>query len=113
MTPTVDADIAAPEIGLTPLEHRYHSIGKWQGPTYEVRPRPPLRIALEHEGSDVVVREVETGIFGVGPDHWAAFRDFSVALQEHVDVLERQDVLSDALHQQLEYLRERVPTSRR
>jgi hypothetical protein len=54
------------------------------------------------------VRDRWTGIFGAGDDRDSAYEDFHSALQEHLDVLSRQDALSPALSAQLEYLRRRL-----
>ena len=62
-------------------------------------------IVDEHDGY-WIVRDVETGIFGTGPDAAAAHQDLERALREHLDVLERQEELSSELTAQLAYLRE-------
>jgi hypothetical protein len=64
-------------------------------------------VAEEHDGY-WTVRNVETGIFGSGPDRDAAFADFERALREHFDVLESQNELSEDLAAQLIYLRQRL-----
>jgi predicted RNase H-like HicB family nuclease len=64
-------------------------------------------IAEEHDGY-WTVHDVETGIFGSGETQEAAREDFERALHEHLDVLERQDSLSDELTAQLTYLRFRL-----
>jgi hypothetical protein len=55
-----------------------------------------------------VVRNLETGIFGTGPDPAAAKADFENALREHLAVLEAQEALSEGLEAQREYLRRRL-----
>ena len=47
----------------------------------------------------------ETGIFGSGPDRDAALEDLRQALHEHLEVLDRQEALSEELWAQLVYLR--------
>jgi hypothetical protein len=64
-------------------------------------------ILEEHDGY-WTVRNPETGIFGSGADPRAAFDDFENALREHLDVLSRQDSLSDDLQAQLRYLQQRL-----
>lgn len=64
-------------------------------------------LAEEHEGG-WTVRDIETGIFGTGSDMDAAVEDFSLALREHLDVLERQSALSEELEAQIRYLRRRL-----
>lgn len=59
----------------------------------------------EHAGYWTVV-DPDTGIFGSGPDESMALEDFFRALREHLDVLSRQEHLSEALNRQLEYLRQ-------
>jgi hypothetical protein len=61
----------------------------------------------EHDGV-WILRDVETGIFGSGPDPDGANQDFQAALREHRDVLESQAALSDDLQAQLQYLRRRL-----
>jgi len=63
---------------------------------------------VEEQDGRWTVRDVETGIFGTGPDAQAAHRDFERALREHRDVLERQEELSPELTVQLAYLRELI-----
>lgn len=52
--------------------------------------------------------EPRTGIFGTGADESSALEDLIRALQEHTDVLARQEALSDELADQLDYLRQRL-----
>jgi hypothetical protein len=54
------------------------------------------------------VADQETGIYGAGASPSEALDDFLRAVKEHLDVLERQELLSDDLTAQLRYLRERV-----
>ena len=61
----------------------------------------------EHDGR-FTVSNPETGIFGVGDNPRAAFEDFERALREHLDVLSRQDALSEDLVVQLRYLQQRL-----
>ena len=72
------------------------------------RGRKRFQLQRQREGDTFLVTDLPTGIFGSGSDLNAAIRDFYVAAAEHLDVLERQDELSDELAAQREYLRARV-----
>jgi hypothetical protein len=72
---------------------------------YKVVSRPS-RWTWEHSDTGFVTSDLVTGIFGFGEDLNAAIVDLATALQEHRDVLERQDSLSSDLQEQLNYLRE-------
>lgn len=61
---------------------------------------------IEQADAGWTIRDVETGIFGAGATETDALRDYVEALQEHRDVLERQEALSEELATQLEYLRQ-------
>lgn len=63
---------------------------------------------LEEVDGIWTVRDLQTGVFGTGADRQAALEDFDAALHEHLDVLERQPSLSEALQGQLHYLRGRL-----
>jgi hypothetical protein len=71
---------------------------------YKVFARPS-RWKWRHSESGYVTADLVTGIFGFGEDLNAAIVDLAAALQEHRDVLERQDSLSPDLQDQLNYLR--------
>lgn len=64
-------------------------------------------VVEEHEGY-WTVQDLETGIFGSGPDLSAAREDFQRALQEHFEVLSAQEALTPELNAQLVYLRQRL-----
>lgn len=64
-------------------------------------------ITEQHDGY-WTVHDPATGIFGSGSDQGAARLDLQHALHEHMDVLNRQDVLSPELSAQLAYLRVRL-----
>lgn len=74
----------------------------------------PKRFQLEYrrDGENRVVVDLPTGIWGAGSDVNAAMRDFRVVAREHLDVLERQERLSEELVAQRHYLRERIPRHR-
>ena len=63
---------------------------------------------MEREGQVWIVHDRVTGIHGAGETPSEALGDFQRAAIEHLDVLERQDALSEDLQAQLLYLRERV-----
>jgi hypothetical protein len=75
---------------------------------YRLELPPDFDVDFEHRGRHWVVRDRETGIFGRGDDPLSAVRDFARATADHLDVLERQEALSQGLTAQLQYLRERV-----
>lgn len=54
------------------------------------------------------IEDRPTGIHGFGDTPSDALADFRSAAAEHLDVLERQDALSENLRQQLDYLRDRL-----
>ena len=62
----------------------------------------------QHVGGRWIVRDVPTGIFGQGDNLEDAAKDFGRAVREHLDVLNRQGILSDDLARQREYLRARL-----
>lgn len=102
-------DTAVPDgFDLGQASHVYQRAA-WSGMTYRLTPLPALRVVVEHlEGGTTVVREQAIGIYGAGATIWDAWADFRAAVEEHVDVLERQDALSDVLAGQLAYLRARL-----
>lgn len=55
-----------------------------------------------------IVRDDATGVFGCGKRISQARKDFQLAVEEHLDVLEQQEALSPELSWQLKYLRERL-----
>jgi hypothetical protein len=61
---------------------------------------------VEQAGSNWTATDLRTGVFGVGTDKESALEDLRVALDEHLDMLERQPELSQGLRAQLEYLRQ-------
>jgi hypothetical protein len=69
---------------------------------------PSLAVQVVHEKGRILVVERRTAIYGEGPTHLDAIRDFQRAIREHLDVLERQPELSPELADQLDYLRPRV-----
>lgn len=76
--------------------------------TYTVTTTPHFRLIAELTGDTWTVSDRHTGIYGAGDTPSEALQDFRRAVTEHLDVLERQDVLSDDLAAQLRYLRARV-----
>jgi predicted RNase H-like HicB family nuclease len=67
--------------------------------------RQALTARIYQAGNEVTIEDVDTGIFGTGADLAAAVRDLREALQDHLEVLASEHVLSPNLHQQLEILR--------
>lgn len=76
--------------------------------SYRARALPPFKLEFEHQDDQWTVADRDTGVFGSGTTLFAAVQDFSEAVREHVDVLERQEELSDALAEQLRYLHTRL-----
>lgn len=74
---------------------------------YRVRAVPPAGEFQRHDDY-WVFRDLETGVFGQAPDLLGALDDFQVAAREHLDVLERQQELSEDLARQRDYLRTRI-----
>jgi hypothetical protein len=62
----------------------------------------------QRAGDAWIVRDIPTGIFGQGGTFEDAAEDFGRAVREHLDVLNRQDALSDELARQRDYLRARL-----
>ena len=77
--------------------------------SYDIELQPSFDLELDREGPHWLVRDRATGIYGCGDEPSDALDDFLRAVREHVDVLERQDALSDALAAQLAYLHDRIP----
>jgi hypothetical protein len=75
---------------------------------YTIAARPWFDIQVRREPDYWTVVDRETGIFGHGDDLLAALRDFDRAAVEHLDVLQRQESLTDELTAQVAYLRQRV-----
>lgn len=67
-----------------------------------------FELDLQPAGDGWIVRDVPTGIFGQGDSFEDAAEDFGRAVREHLDVLSRQDALSDDLARQRDYLRARL-----
>jgi hypothetical protein len=76
--------------------------------SYTVERAPSFQVAVHRTGETWTVADQETGIYGAGASPSEALDDFLRAVKEHLDVLERQELLSDDLTAQLRYLRERV-----
>jgi hypothetical protein len=76
--------------------------------SYAIPVRPGFRLDVRHAEGRWTIVDRETGVFGTGDDPSAAIRDFQRAVAEHLDVLQRQESLSDELAAQLNYLRTRV-----
>jgi hypothetical protein len=76
--------------------------------SYAIPLRPGFDLDVDRAGGRWTLVDRETGIFGSGDDPSAAIRDFFRAVQEHLDVLQRQPELTDELTAQLTYLRHRV-----
>jgi hypothetical protein len=77
--------------------------------SYEVEPTPTFDLELVRDGAHWLVRDLPSGIHGCGDAPTDALDDFMRAVREHLDVLERQGALTDALAAQLDYLRSRIP----
>jgi hypothetical protein len=73
--------------------------------SYRVSP-PASQWELRVTENGFIASDALTGIFGFGPEPIEAIKDLAIALVEHRDVLERQEALSPALQDQLDYLRE-------
>lgn len=65
----------------------------------------PVAHLTNHDGL-VTLQDPFTGIFGSGADETAALLDYRAALDEHLDVLSRQERLTPGLAAQLAYLRD-------
>jgi hypothetical protein len=75
---------------------------------YTVPARPGFALRVERDGDTWIIDDPLAGVHGAGQSPSEALRDFQAATLEHVDVLERQETLSDALCAQLKYLRARI-----
>jgi hypothetical protein len=78
------------------------------GESYTVQMRPGFHLSRERDGDRWIVTDADSGIHGVGQSPGDALADFFQAARQHLDVLERQNSLSDDLAAQFEYLRERI-----
>lgn len=75
---------------------------------YVVHTRPHFDLVPGRTGDLWTVVDKVTGIHGVGEAPTDALADFWHAVAEHLDVLERQEALSEDLAAQRDYLRDRV-----
>jgi hypothetical protein len=75
---------------------------------YVIRPRPAFDLEPRRTGKQWTVVDRQTGIHGVGETPTDALADFRRAAVEHLDVLERQEALSEDLVAQRDYLRLRL-----
>ncbi|MFL5872297.1 MAG: hypothetical protein ACJ75T_02330 [Solirubrobacterales bacterium] len=73
--------------------------------SYRVSP-PASQWELHITENGFIASDALTGIFGFGSEPIEAIQDLATALVEHRDVLERQEALSPALQDQLDYLRD-------
>lgn len=99
----VSADVIArpPDRRYSPTEHPSFS-------SYVVPVRPAFALSHTRTETGWVVTDRPSGIHGYGEDVVAALNDFMAAAREHLDVLERQEALSDDLIVQRDYLRARI-----
>jgi hypothetical protein len=67
--------------------------------------RRALSARVYESENEVVIEDIDTGIFGTGDSFPEAVRDLHEALQEHWEVLSDEGALSPNLQQQLEVLR--------
>lgn len=77
-------------------------------PTYEVHPGASFDVDYQRSGGCWVIWDRATGIYGSGERILDARKDFMQAVEQHLDVLERQAALSENLTWQLNYLRART-----
>lgn len=99
----LDRDLVGRLVGGPRYSSRVHGVV-----TYTITTTPHFRLIAELAGNTWTVSDRDTGIYGAGDTPSEALQDFRRAVIEHLDVLERQDVLSDDLAAQLRYLRARV-----
>ncbi len=98
-----EADAAAYIEGVT-----YAPLNGGSAGQYVVQGRRQFHVEVERDGGAWIVHDRVSGIHGAGETPSEALGDFQRAAREHLDVLERQDALSEDLEAQLRYLRERV-----
>ena len=96
------------EVPIVPDLRVFYARSERPEVSYELAGGPTLEIAIERHGQHWLVIDRVTGIHGSGDEPSEALVDFRRALSEHLDLLERQDALSDDLVQQLHYLRARA-----
>ena len=107
MTVTASATDRDPLVGA--VEGASYDTHAGESPaSYTVRSSPAFHFVVERSGETWTVIDRQTGIYGAGDTPIEALDDFRRAAMEHLDVLERQDSLSDDLTAQLQYLRERI-----
>jgi hypothetical protein len=75
---------------------------------YSLDVAPAFQVRLDRASNGWLVTDQPSGIHGFGQTPLDAMNDFREAAREHLDVLEREEVLSDDLGWQLEYLRARL-----
>src|SRR5215218_7708323 len=84
------------------LDQRVAYVHSEGTPAYEdVHPAASFSLRYERGHGYWIVRDEVTGIFGCAKRPSGARRDFQLAVGQHLDVLERQDVLSPELSWQL------------
>lgn len=76
--------------------------------SYVVAWRAAFELALAKSETGWTIEDRPTGVHGFGETPSDALADFRAAAAEHLDVLERQDALSEGLRLQLDYLRARL-----
>lgn len=76
--------------------------------SYTVTIHPWFDVDFQRGAGFWTVVDRQTGIFGDGSELTDAIRDFERAVREHLEILERQEALSEELASQLDYLRRRL-----
>lgn len=105
---TITASATNRDVGTLPDGRWSYVTAEAAAETYLIEARPAFDLELQYTGARWTVRDLETGIFGAGDTPSEALLDFQRAAREHLDVLQRQESLSDDLAAQLDYLRTRT-----
>lgn len=99
---------AVPVVPERPNQHVIYPHPEADYTSYKITPAPSFDFKLQRGGDYWIVRDRQTGIYGDAENLSEALEEFYRAAAQHLDVLERQDALSEELSWQLNYLRTRV-----
>jgi hypothetical protein len=106
--PNRDSSASERAVPVVPEQRVFYLHPETGYSSYGISPAPSFAFEVRQGSGYWIVRDAETGIYGDAEDALGALKDFFRAVEQHLDVLERQDALSDALFRQRDYLRARV-----
>lgn len=107
-TMTASASATERDIADRPSGKCSYAASEPAAESYVFETRPAFELEPIATETGWAVRDVETGIYGAGETPSEALLDFQRAVLEHLDMLQRQESLSDDLLAQLQYLQARA-----